>query len=281
MLVGSAPVVRRGWAIPTATDIAFAVGVLSLIPRVPAALRMLLLTLAIADDVAAILVIALFYSGGILPGQLLTVAAGVGLVLLLQALGVQSARAYVLPGAVVWLGMLRAGIHPSLAGVLLGLLTPATPTFGLTRRSDDAARSGESPVVRVEAMLHPFVAFGIMPLFALANAGVSLRGLELGAGPALAVAAGVVLGLVLGKPIGIALAALAAVRLKVCALPAGVGWRHILLLGVLGGIGFTMSIFIANLAFADRALLTAAKFGVLSGSALAATLGLFLGRSHD
>jgi NhaA family Na+:H+ antiporter len=136
-------------------------------------------------------------------------------------------------------------------------------------------------VVRVEAMLHPYVAFGIMPLFAFANAGVSLRGLDFGAGAPLAVGVGTVLGLVLGKPIGIVLAALAAVRLKLAELPDGVGWRELALLGILGGIGFTMSIFIANLAFQDERLLAAAKFGVLLGSALAAALALALGRSKS
>jgi Na+:H+ antiporter, NhaA family len=293
VLMGSAPLARRGWAIPTATDIAFAVGVLSLIGRVPAVLRMLLLTLAIADDVAAILIIAFCYSGGIVAGQLLLVAAGVVLVLLLQALSVQSALAYVLPGALIWVGMLRAGVHPTLTGVLLGLLTPATAVFG--RRTPqcpaprigpaadrlDAARTPEAPVVRVEAMLHPYVAFGIMPLFAVANAGVSLTGLELGGAAPLAVGAGIVLGLVVGKPIGIMLAALAAARLKIAELPDGVRWSQLLLLGILGGIGFTMSVFIANLAFEDRRLLAAAKFAVLVGSALAATLALTLGRSQS
>jgi NhaA family Na+:H+ antiporter len=284
--------VRRGWAIPTATDIAFAVGVLSLIPRVPPALRMLLLTLAIADDVAAILIIAFFYSAGMAPGQLPLIAAGIALVLLLQTLSVQSALAYVLPGAVVWFGTLHAGVHPTLAGVVLGLLTPVSAVFGRRIRPPSPPRSGpsggqrvdpprapESPVVRVEAMLHPYVAFGIMPLFALANAGVSLHGLDLGAGAPLAVGAGIVLGLVLGKPIGIVLAALAAVRLELAKLPDGVRWHELVLLGILGGIGFTMSIFIANLAFQDGRLLAAAKFGVLLGSALAAALALTLGRS--
>ena len=293
-LLGSAPLARRGWAIPTATDIAFAVGVLSLIGRVPPALRVLLLTLAIADDVAAILIIALCYSGGMVAGQFLLIAAGVALVLLLQALSVQSALAYALPGAVVWIGMLRAGVHPTLTGVLLGLLTPVTAVFGRRPHQRPAARAGPStadrldapraadpPVVRVEAMLHPYVAFGIMPLFAFANAGVSLKGLELGAGAPLAVGAGIVVGLVLGKPMGIMLAAFAAVRLKIAELPAGVRWRQLLLLGILGCIGFTMSVFIANLAFEDRRLLAAAKFAVLVGSALAATLALMLGRSKS
>jgi len=279
VLINTDPAARRGWAIPTATDIAFAVGVLSLIGKgVPPALRMLLLTLAIIDDIAAILVIAFFYSSGIAVGGLLIVAAGVLGVLLLQWLGVQPALAYVLPGAMVWFGMLRAGLHPTLAGVLLGLLTPATSAFGRAQRAPDTRRAVESPVVRVEAMLHPWVAFGIMPLFALANAGVSLQGLDLSAAAPLAVGAGIVSGLVLGKPIGIVLASITAVRLGLCALPEAVRWSHLVLIGLLGGIGFTMSIFIANLAFDDPGLLAAAKFAVLVASVLAATLGLLLGR---
>ncbi|HEY6823631.1 MAG TPA: Na+/H+ antiporter NhaA [Steroidobacteraceae bacterium] len=278
MLVAHGPEVGRGWAIPTATDIAFAVGVLSLIGRVPAALRMLLLTLAIADDVAAILIIAFFYSGGLVIAQFLLVAAGAALVLLLQALGVRTALAYVFPGAVLWLGMLRAGVHPALAGVVLGLMTPVTSEFGLLKRQRALTSRSEAPVVRVEAMLHPYVAFGIMPLFAFANAGVPLAGLELSAGAPLRVGAGIVLGLVLGKPLGIVLAALAAVKLKVAELPASIHWSQLGLLGLLGGIGFTMSVFIANLAFGDPALLTAAKFAVLVGSAIAATLGFIHGR---
>ena len=275
LLIGGGPELRRGWAIPTATDIAFAVGVLSLIGRGSAALRMLLLTLAIADDVAAILVIAFFYSGGLAAGQFVIAAAGIALVFLLQALGVRSALAFVLPGALVWLGMLRAGMHPTLAGVLLGLLTPVSADFGLRRRVPCPA---EAPVTRVEAMLHPYVAFGIMPLFALANAGVSLAGLDFSAHAPLRVCTAIVLGLVLGKPLGIVAAALAAVRCKIGELPPGVRSPQLLLLGILGGIGFTMSVFIANLAFDDPALLAAAKLGVLVGSAVAATLGFVVGR---
>jgi len=280
VLINSDPAARRGWAIPTATDIAFAVGVLSLIGKdVPPALRLLLLTLAIIDDIAAIVIIAFFYSSGIAVVGLLVVAAGVLGVLVLQWLGVQPALAYVLPGSVVWFGMLHAGLHPALAGVLLGLLTPATSAFGRVPRGRGARRAGAPPVERVQATLHPWVAFGIMPLFALANAGVSLQGLELRAAAPLAVGAGIVSGLVLGKPIGIVLVSFAAVRLKLCVLPAGVRWRHVLLVGLLGGIGFTMSIFIANLAFEDLPLLAAAKFAVLVASVLAATLGLLLGRA--
>lgn len=275
ILVNPDPVARRGWAIPTATDIAFAVGVLSLIPRVPRALRMLLLTLAIIDDIAAILVIAFFYSGGIAVAGLALVVAGIVLVLVLQWLGARAPLAYLLPGIVVWYGMLAAGAHPTLAGVILGLLTPATAAFG---RLQQAPAGAASPVERVEALLHPYVAFGIMPLFALANAGVSLGGLNLSGGAPLTVGAGIVLGLVAGKPLGILVASLLAVRSGVCVLPEGVRWMHMPLLGLLGGIGFTMSIFISNLAFADAELLAAAKFAVLVASALAASAGWVLGR---
>ncbi|HSY06839.1 MAG TPA: Na+/H+ antiporter NhaA [Steroidobacteraceae bacterium] len=279
LLINGEPALRRGWAIPTATDIAFAVGVLSLVGKgLPPALRMLLLTLAIIDDIAAILVIACFYSNGIALAGLALVAAGVLLILLMHRFSVQRALAYLLPAALVWFGMLRAGLHPTLAGVLLGLLTPATARFGRRRRAFTGGPRAESPLVRVEDALHPYVAFGIMPLFALANAGVSLQGLDLSTGAPLAVGSGVVLGLVLGKPIGIVLAALLAVKLKLGTLPEDVRWSHILLLGSLGGIGFTMSIFISNLAFEDSGPLAAAKFAVLVGSLLAAAASLILAR---
>ena len=276
VLINRDPVTHHGWAIPTATDIAFAVGILSLAGKgIPPALRMLLLTLAIIDDIAAILVIAFVYSSGIDYSALLIVLAAIALVFLMQWLGLRRALAYVLPGAIAWYGMLRAGVHPTLAGVILGLLTPVTPAFGRRPCLDPTAIA---PVQEVEARLHPWVAFGIMPLFALANAGVSMQGIELGGGAPFAVAAGIVAGLVLGKPVGIGLAALAAVKLRWCALPAGVRWAHVVLLGLLGGIGFTMSIFIANLAFEDAQLLASAKLGVLVASGLAAALGLVLGR---
>ena len=274
--INHAPDTRAGWAIPTATDIAFAVGILSLCGKgIPAALRMLLLTLAIIDDIVAILVIAFFYSSGIDAIGLIVVAAAVALVFAMQRLGVRRAPWYAVPGAIAWYGMLRAGVHPTLAGVILGLLTPATADFGRHRCSDPTA---PAPVQQVEAQLHPWVAFAIMPLFALANAGVTLSGVDLAAGKPLSIAAGIVAGLVLGKPAGIVLAAAAAVRLKACTLPAGVSWRHMVVLGLLGGIGFTMAIFIANLAFAEPVLLAAAKCAVLVASALAAVLGLVLGR---
>lgn len=258
---GSIP---RGWAVPIATDIAFAVGALSLVgPGVPRSLRMLLLTLAIVDDIAAILVIACVYSGGVgLRGTLVALGA-VAAILLLQRLRVRQAAAYGLAGLLMWLGFLDAGLHPTLAGVSLGLLTPVRgPVRGL----------------RVEDTLHPWVAYGVMPLFALANAGISFAGLSIADSAGLA-ALGIVAGLVLGKPVGILGATALAVRLRWCALPADVTRRHLLLLGCLGGIGFTMAIFIAGLAFAQPAQLAAAKLAVLAASALAALAGIGVGRA--
>jgi Na+:H+ antiporter, NhaA family len=235
---------RAGWAVPTATDIAFAVGVLALVGRaLPGEVRVLLLALAVIDDIVAVLIT-------------------------MQRLGITSAWAYLPAGALVWLGILQVGAHPALAGVLLGLLTPAT------------ARPGESaaPAERVQEALHPWVNFGILPIFALANAGVALGSIDLGAPGARPVMLGVLIALVAGKPLGIAAATWLVVRLGWCRLPATIGWREILLVGLLAGIGFTMSIFVAMLAFVDSNLLGAAKLGVLVGSLIAAILGLFWGR---
>jgi Na+:H+ antiporter, NhaA family len=275
--VNTSPVTRHGWAIPTATDIAFAVGVLALVGKgIPASLRMLLLTLAIIDDIAAIIVIALVYSNGISWIGFPIMGAGIALVLALQWFGQRSMLAYVIPAGIVWYGMLRTGMHPTLAGVILGLLTPVHARFG--RGGRVPAEDEIAPVTRVEGALHPWVAFGIMPLFALANAGVTFTGSNASAGAPFAVALGILLGLLLGKPVGIMLASLLAVRLKVCSLPPDIQWRHIGLLGVLGAIGFTVAIFVANLAFEDPKLLAAAKVAVILASGGAAVLGLVLGR---
>jgi Na+:H+ antiporter, NhaA family len=310
LVLNGAPATRRGWGVPTATDIAFAVGVLALLgKRVPPALRVLLLALAIIDDIGAIVVIALFYSSGIVAAGLAIAAAGVASVWLLQRFGVRSPFAYFVPGAVIWFGVYRAGVHPTIAGVVVGLLTPVRTWFGEQgflrvtrdaihdlrhRASRDghgshdllatlhtmrlANREAVSPVVRLQAVLHPWVAFGIMPLFALANAGVDLRGVQLEDAGAKSVALGVVLGLVLGKPIGILAASFATVRLGLCALPKGVHWSGVLLVGAVAGIGFTMAIFIAGLAFTDASLAAAAKVGVFVASGLAGVLGVVIGR---
>jgi NhaA family Na+:H+ antiporter len=263
----------QGWAIPTATDIAFAVGVLALLGRsMPPSLRILLLTLAIIDDLVAVLIIAIFYSGGLQLGGFAVAALGCGLVLALQRMGFGSAWAYVLPGAVVWGGLLMTGAHPTLAGVLLGLLTPVAS--GHLRGYSTEARP---PVVRVQTALHPWVAYGVMPLFALANAGVALGGggesVVVGNGLTLAVSAA----LLVGKPLGVIGTSWLVVRLGWCRLPADLCWREVWLLGLLAGIGFTMSIFIANLAFLNPAEIEAAKLGVLIGSFGSALLALVWG----
>jgi NhaA family Na+:H+ antiporter len=223
----------------------------------------------------------------------------------LQRIGVGSAFVYVVPGAIVWIGLLMTGAHPSLAGVVLGLMTPVfsvpmreRPVELLSRVSEEL-RNGEGgdtghtgqlvrelrranrellpPVVRVQAALHPWVAFGVMPVFALANAGVSMEGVTLSAGGANLVMLGVAIALVLGKPIGIISATWLALRLGWCRMPPGLTFGGVYLVGLLAGIGFTMAIFVAMLAFKDANLLAAAKLGVLIGSLVSATAGLAWG----
>jgi NhaA family Na+:H+ antiporter len=308
LVIARSEVARPGWGVPMATDIAFAVGVLALLgTRVPPALRVLLLALAVIDDLGAILVIALFYSSGISFAGFLVALSGVAFVLLLQAVGVRQKLAYVPAGVVVWAGIYAAGVHPTIAGVIIGLLTPVAAWRGasgflrdvertigeargrtgglspgeLARHLDAihvARREALSPAESLIELLHPWVAFGIMPLFALANAGVSLAGLEL-AGEGSWIAIGTALGLVLGKPLGILLVGGAAVGARVAILPAGLRGRHLLVVGVVAGIGFTMSLFIAQLAFDDPAHLGAAKLGVLIGSLVAGLVGWGLGRA--
>ncbi|ARN22198.1 Na+/H+ antiporter NhaA [Piscinibacter gummiphilus] len=302
---------EHGWAVPTATDIAFAVGVLALLGRgIPGNVRIFLLALAIIDDVIAVLIIALFYSGGLEMAGFAVAAVGILMVVTLQRVGIGSAWAYVVPGAVVWGGLLMTGAHPTLAGVVLGLLTPVfstpsrqAPVDLLSRATDEvrhrverddpallagplrelrhAQREVLPPVVRVQTALHPWVAYGVMPIFALSNAGVSMGSIDLHEGGASWVLAGVSMALVLGKPLGIVGTSWLLVKLGWCRLPAGVSWGGIILVGLLAGVGFTMSIFIAMLAFDDAALLGAAKLGVLVGSVVAATLGLIWGSVYS
>ncbi|RPH70034.1 MAG: Na+/H+ antiporter NhaA [Myxococcaceae bacterium] len=296
----------KGWAIPMATDIAFAVGVLTLLgSQVPPALRVLLLALAVIDDVGAILVIALFYSSGLEPMAFLVLGAGLVGILAMQVLGVRTPWAYVLPAAVVWAGAYAAGIHPTLAGVAIGLMTPVRAWFGREKfieqadasvaavrerkdaderallshleHLDTARREAVSPVERIQHVLHAWVAFGAMPLFALANAGVSLGEASF-SGQSLRVLVGVAGGLVLGKPLGVLGASWLATRLGIAALPRGIRWPQVAVVGVVAGIGFTMSIFIAALAFPAGANLETSKLGILVGSALSAGLAYGLGR---
>lgn len=258
-----------GWGVPMATDIAFAVGVLALLgKRVPPAMRVLLLALAVIDDLGAILVIALFYSSGLSGTGFLVAALGVLGIMLMRGFGVRHPLLYVPAALVVWGGTYAAGVHPTVAGVLLGLMTPV---FAWEQHES------VSPAERLEHALHGWVAWAIMPLFALANAGVPLGGAALD-GATLPVMLGVILGLGLGKPIGVMLAAWLCVRLGLSVLPAGITWRHILVVGLVAGIGFTMAIFIAQLAFPGGALLESGKLAILVASAVVAVVALGLGR---
>jgi NhaA family Na+:H+ antiporter len=305
LLFAGGALTRSGWGVPMATDIAFALGILALLgKRVPPALRVLLLALAIIDDLGAIVVIAVFYSSGIAGYGLAIAAAGLAGIFLLQRLGARAWTAYVVPASIVWGGIYAAGIHPTIAGVMVGLMTPVQAWLGpqaltvalreelddLAKRSpstrdldttrkhaDVARREAVSPAEGLIAALHPWVAFGIMPVFALANAGVVLRGgsNEPSAGT---VTTAVVLGLVLGKPVGVLGASWLATRLGLGVLPPGIGARQLVVLGAVAGVGFTMALFISQLAFTDAAMLGAAKLGVLVASGIAALLALVLGR---
>jgi NhaA family Na+:H+ antiporter len=276
-----------GWGIPMATDIAFVVGFLALFgPRVPHGLKVMLLSLAIADDIGATLVIALFYTKHISLTALGVGEAGFFVIILFRLIGVRHLLAYFVVGAVIWVAFVKSGVHPTVAGVALGLLTPARPWLGdrapfdhvgdlfarivapLGEGSTHALPEPVSPLERLEAALHPWVAFMIMPVFALANAGV-----DIGAGKLYdPVAFAIVAGLVIGKPLGITLFSWTAVRLGVAQLPAGINNKVLLGAGCLAGIGFTMSLFIANLALADHDL-DEAKIGILVGSGVSAALG--------
>ncbi len=257
----------HGWGVPMATDIAFALGVLALVGRgLPPALRVFLATLAIVDDLIAVVVIALFYTRSL---ELLAMAEVVGCVVLLviaNRRGVTSLAVYGVLGVALWLGVLASGVHATIAGVVLA----ATVPIAVSGRP--AAPGGEgSPLVRLEELLHPWSALVVVPLFALANAGVRLEGgLDALAEP---ITLGVVLGLLIGKPVGILAATAVAVGLGGASLPAGAGWRHMLALGVLAGIGFTMSLFIAELAHLGPVGLRDAKLGILAATIVASVAG--------
>lgn len=291
---------ERGWGIPMATDIAFVVGVLALLgPRVPAGLKIMLLSLAIVDDLGAVLVIAFAYTAGLDLAALGLAALGLAAVLGIRFVGLRAIWVYVVLGALIWLAMVASGVHPTIAGVALGLMTPAREELGkaaltdllesvLVRMkadpSDDSLKglndemvavvehtqSALSPLDRLERALHPWVAFAIMPLFALANAGVAFKPDLLAAPVAVAVA----LGLLIGKPVGIVLFSWLSVKAGVARLPSGVNLPMLIGAGCLGGIGFTMSLFITALAFDKNAtLLDTAKVGTLAGSLVSAALG--------
>lgn len=258
-----------GWAIPAATDIAFALGVLALLgSRVPVALKVFLLALAIIDDLGAIVIIALFYTSDLSLGVLAVAAAGIGVLAYLNFSGVRRTSPYLVIGLVIWVCVLKSGVHATLAGVIVALFIPL-------KGGNEDADTRNSPLRQLERGLVPWVAFGVMPVFAFANAGVALHSLSFGdlfSGIPLGIAAG----LFLGKQLGIMGFVWAAVRLGLARLPDGVTWPQIYGVSVLAGIGFTMSLFIGTLAFSNPEHAAAVRIGVLAGSTASALLGYFI-----
>nr|WP_166506882.1 Na+/H+ antiporter NhaA [Sodalis glossinidius] len=270
LMTAGTPALRAGWAIPAATDIAFAVGVLALLgTRVPVSLKVFMLALAIIDDLGAIVIIALFYNTALEPLALAAAGAVIGIMALMNRANVRFLSLYLLLGAVLWGCILLSGIHATLAGVVVGGLIP------LTLPSTEV-----SPARALEHWLQPWVVYLILPLFAFANAGISLQGVAPGHLISF-LPLGIAAGLVVGKPLGIVLFTAVAVKLRLARLPAGIAFRHIAAAAMLCGIGFTMSIFIANLAFGhdDPETIVLAKVGILSGSVIAALLGYLLLRA--
>jgi len=254
-----------GWGIPMATDIAFALAIITLLgKRVPSSLKIFLAALAIVDDLIAILVIAIFYSSSLEYTYLMYAGLIFILLLIFNKFGVKNLALYIIPGLFIWYFIHHSGIHATIAGVLTAFALPTTP---------DAA---ESPLEKLEHLLVKPVNFIIMPIFALANTNITYEeGMVEGLFTPLGL--GIALGLILGKPIGITTLSWIAVKLKISNRPAGAKWKHILGVGMLGGIGFTMSIFIALLSFADAThILSEAKFSILTGSVFSAMLGSFL-----
>ncbi len=297
-----------GWGIPMATDIAFALGVLTLAARAaPAGLKPFLLTLAIVDDIGAIIVIAIFYSSGLSAAAM---AVALGLILLIvvfQRIGVHATAVYLVLGLGVWLAANDSGIHPTIAGVVLGLLTPARPfqrpsavSVEAHRVADETmdvpdppdadapqwmglaalSREAVSPLARVEALLHPWTSYVVVPLFAFANAGVMLSSEVLREAVSSPITLGIVLGLLVGKVAGITLASALAVRTGLGRLPADCGWRHVVGMSTVAGIGFTVSLFVTELAFSDALLAGEAKVGIFAASIAAGVLGFAILRAR-
>ncbi len=298
-----------GWGVPMATDIAFALGVLALVgDRVPWTLKVFLTAVAVIDDLLAVLVIAVFYSSGL---NFVALGVGIGILLLLgllNLLGIRAILVYILLGIIVWVAFLQSGIHATIAGVLVALTIPArrridevgflhrirhlTSVFeeqevtlarmvtderqqAAVLELEDACEAVQAPLQKLEHRLHTWVAFGIVPIFALANAGVPLS-LEGFSGAGLPIVLGIVLGLVVGKPLGLIGLSWVVVRTGIATLPEGVRWAHIVGAGCLAGLGFTMSLFIAALGFGESELLEAAKLGILTASLIAGVLGFIL-----
>jgi NhaA family Na+:H+ antiporter len=304
---GGVPENARGWGIPMATDIAFALGLLSLLgSRVPASLRIFLTALAIVDDIGAVLVIAIFYTDTIALG---TLAIGLGVfavAIVANRRGVRSPLLYFMLGTLVWLAFLKSGVHATVAALLMAFTIPARTRIDRKAFLGDVARSTttlaalppndndrlnspeeqrvidaiakkldhvQAPLQTLEHQLYPIVKRAVLPVFALANAGVAIDG-SLGASLTHPVALGIGVGLVVGKPVGVFVFSLIAVKLKLAELPNGATLRHLLGVGLLAGVGFTMALFIGGLAFDDAALVDVSKVGILAGSVIAAFLGL-------
>jgi len=300
----------RGWGVPMATDIAFAVAALSVFgARVPSGLKVFLLALAIADDIGAVAVIAVFYTADVSIPWLAWAVGGLVFTFAMNLSGVRSYSVYFVVGGLVWFAMHESGVHATIAGVALGLLTPARSLEAvpdratlvqrgirwleqlgdaieggddlagherhrITRQVQAVTRSTLSPIDELTNVLHPWVAFVIMPLFALCNAGVALGASALAEPVAARVSLGIGLGLLIGKPLGITLFAWLAVRAGLAQLPRGVGWSQVVATGFLAGIGFTVALFVASLAFSDPGHGAAAKVGILLGSVGATVRGV-------
>jgi NhaA family Na+:H+ antiporter len=293
-----------GWGIPMATDIAFALGVLTLAARqAPASLKPFLLTLAIVDDIGAILVIAIFYSSGVSLGPILVAAGLIAAIVALQRLDVRATIIYLALGVAVWVAVFESGVHPTIAGVVLGLITPAVPFQRPRAVSEEAVRTAEdtvddpeppdadapawlrlawlsreavSPLARVEDALHPWTSNVIVPIFAFANAGVVLSSSSLRGAATSPITLGIVLGLVVGKIVGIVAASWATVRSGLGRMPEGANWAHVVGTAAVAGIGFTVSLFITELAFDGAGVLADAKVGILAASIIAGASGFVI-----
>lgn len=262
----------NGWAIPMATDIAFALGILSLFgSRVPLNIKIFLLALAIVDDLGAVITIALFYTNEIKSLGLLIATTGIVLTLFSRRFKISNYLVYILTGLIVWGGFLYSGIHATIAGVLMGVLTPYT----FYKKSTDGAGAAYSPVNDIIHILHPYVGFLIMPIFALANAGISFENVGYEAIRQSSVSMGIIAGLLLGKPLGILSISSILLFFKMAELPKNMNWMSFTSISLLAGIGFTMSIFIASLSLVGDELIQA-KIGILAGSLLSSIAGSFL-----
>lgn len=298
LVVANGEGASRGWGVPMATDIAFALGVLALAgSRIPSSAKLFLLTLAVADDVGAIVVIALFYSASIDITALLAATAALAAITALQASKRYAPVLYILLAIVFWLALAESGVHATLAGVVLGLIAPARPTGeGLVAEwardldhdpdveelahMSSLAAASVSPAERMRYLLHPWSSFVIVPVFALANAGVKIDVDSLDA-DGRSVALAVVVGLVAGKLFGVFGATWLAVRLRVGTLPEGLRWSHVWGIAAVAGVGFTVSLFVAGLAFDEGAFNDAARIGIVAGSVLAGALGFAILRASS